>query len=367
MEILRRFETLSLFRGGASPYLHCRWSLKGEPRAQRSTKETRIEPAWTEALRLYGEAKLRARGEEPETTMARLVEQWVEAHTLCLSPSHVQNVERFGRLHLGCLAPLRPSQLTTALVEGARVEFLKTHAKSFANQWITYLNLICHWAIRRKMIRQMPYVVPELKIKRKPKQLLPAEKTGDWLAEVDAMTEQEPTVGLAIRLMTGLGLRGTEARGAQWEWLDFERKTYTPGGTKGGEAWPRRVPDWLLDLLRPIARPFGPMLTTSQGKLVSAARVQRVVDVACQAAGIPRITAHRLRGTYATWLSEEGVPIQDIAKALGHKDIKTTEGYLEVDLSRVARAQERIADRVGLRGREIGGHSPNPQDSDSIR
>lgn len=361
MEIIRKFETLSLFRRGPSPYLYCRWSVKGSPRTQRTTKESRIEPAWTEALRLYGEAKMRARGEEPEPTLGQLVEQWVEAHTLCLSPSHVQNVERFGKLHLGGLAPLRLSQLSTALVEEARAEFLKTHVKSFANQWLAYLKLTCHWAIRRKMIRQMPFDVSKLKIKRRPKLLLPAPKTCSWLAEVDALIEHEPMIGLAIRLMMGLGLRGREAREARWEWMDFEHKTYTPGNTKGGEAWPRRIPDWLLDILRPVAKPFGPMLVTSQGDLVSAARVQRVVDAACRAAEIPRITAHRLRGTYATWLSEEGVPIQDIAKALGHKDIRTTEGYLEVDMSRVAWAQERIAARLGLGGRGNGGH-PAMQD-----
>jgi integrase len=82
--------------------------------------------------------------------------------------------------------------------------------------------------------------------------------------------------------------------------------------------------------------------------------VKRTFDAACKAAGIQRLVPHRLRATYATWLSEAGVPIQDIQAALGHKDIRTTAIYLGVDLGRVAAAQRRVAARTGLGGIKSG-------------
>lgn len=337
---------------------HYRFRLHGK-RRQKSTNEPLRCNARAElvAQEAYEAAKLRARGDEPEPTLQELVDLWVHSHILCVSPSHVSNVERFGRLHLYGMASLRLTQINTRVVEEARLQHRESHAKTSANQWLTYLKMVCRWAIRRRMIRQLPFDVPELKIKRKPKRLLPSSRAEEWLEEVKALTEHEPVIALAIRLMLDLGLRGIEARAARWEWLDLERDTYTPGDTKGGEAWPRPVPKRLMSVLRSMALPFGPMLPTHKGRVVTAGRVKRVVDLACQACDIPRITPHRLRGTYATWLAEAGVPIQDIRVVLGHKDIRTTEGYLEVDLSRVRHAQDRIAHRHDSPGRESGEQS----------
>ncbi|MBV5333949.1 tyrosine-type recombinase/integrase, partial [bacterium] len=79
-----------------------------------------------------------------------------------------------------------------------------------------------------------------------------------------------------------------------------------------------------MDRLRAKAKPFGWMAPTIKGRPVTPGRVRRVFEAACKAVGIPRMTPHRLRGTYATWLSENGATIQDIQAALGHKDIRTT-------------------------------------------
>ena len=334
---------------------HYRFQLHGE-RVSRSTKEPLKNTAKAEqvATEAYEAAKLRARGEEPEPTLEEAVKLWLQAHTLAKSPRHIENIETFGRLHLFHLRGLKLTQLSTALVEDARQIFLGTHMASSANQWITYLRIICHWAIRRRMIRSLPFDVAELKIKKVRKPLLPRDKVSDWMSEVDALTEHEPNLGMVIKLQIGLGLRGGEARRARWEWMDLERQTYTPGDTKGGEAWARPVPDWLLAELRPLARPSGWMTPTLAGKPLTPGRVQRVINAACEAVGIPRFTAHRLRATYATWLADEGIPIQTIMHTLGHKDIKTTAGYLQVDMHGVAEAQKRIAARTGIAGLKTG-------------
>lgn len=343
-----------VFRPKGSRVWHFRFRMDGK-RTQRSTREIHQATAQQVADDAWEAARKRARGEEPEPTLGRAVELWVQAHVLRRSSSHCDNVERWGKLHLGDLADLKLSKCTTRQVEDAQAAFLATHAKSTANLWRTYLRLIFRWAIRRRMIREIPWEVGALDVQKQPKRRLPANKTTDWLAEVDALTEREPSIALVIRLMAGMGLRCSEARAARWEWLDFERGEYTPGGcTKGHEAQERPVPDWLLSDLRGIAKPMGPMVPTREGRLVTSGRVQRVMDVACEALDIPRLTPHKLRHTYATWLSEAGVPVQDIQVVLGHKDYETTMGYLGSDLSRVRKGQARIAIRIGMGGRESG-------------
>ncbi|MES2320828.1 MAG: site-specific integrase [Pseudomonadota bacterium] len=69
----------------------------------------------------------------------------------------------------------------------------------------------------------------------------------------------------------------------------------------------------------------------------------RSANAACKVTGI---TPHRLRGTFATLLSEEGVPIQTIQKVMRHKNPMTTMNYLEVSVPTAARAMDRIGERI---------------------
>jgi integrase len=334
-------------RGG---FWHCEFQISKQ-RTTKTTKEPIRNTAKAErvALDIHEKALMRSRGEEPEPTLREAFVQWVNhpLNVLRKSQSHLENMERYGRLHLGALGDLLLTQVSTPKVEDELAVFLRTHALSTGNQWLTYIRIVCKWAIGRNMIRSMPFKVAESKLKMKPKPLIPTAKASEWLDEVDALTEHEPGLGMVLALEIGIGLRGSEAQRAQWEWLDLERETYTPGGTKGGEAWSRPIPPWLMDRLRAKAKPFGWMAPTIKGRPVTPGRVRRVFEAACKAVGIPRMTPHRLRGTYATWLSENGATIQDIQAALGHKDIRTTAIYLGIDLGRIAEAQRRVARKTG--------------------
>lgn len=343
---------------------HYRFKVPGVPRRQRSTKEPLKNQRTAEriALQDHAVAMARARGEEPEVRLQEAFLAWVEAHQGRKSASHLANVERFGRLHLGALADLWLSQVSTKAVEEAWSAFLATHAKSTGNQWLTYIRIVCKWCIRRKMIRSMPFDVKEEKVKRRPRPMLPTRKVVPWLAAVDRLTQKDPAPAMVARLLVGLGLRPSEGRQARWEWVDWDRLTYTPGLTKGGDVVPRPLPPWLVTYLRPRRKKAGLMVATRRGAVVSATTLGDVMERACEAVGIVRLTPHRLRATYATWLSEAGVPIQDIKAILEHKDIETTCIYLGIDLDRVRKGQEKVAQRTGLSGRKTGGkHNAKPR------
>jgi integrase len=66
--------------------------------------------------------------------------------------------------------------------------------------------------------------------------------------------------------------------------------------------------------------------------------VQRI----CEAAGVPRVTAHGMRGLHSTLAMEAGVTGHVVAASLGHESVSTTiQSYAKPEA--VAGAQQRRA------------------------
>ncbi|MBN3848359.1 site-specific integrase [Paraburkholderia sp. Ac-20342] len=337
--------TYQLFRVGA--LWHYRRSIDGK-RVQRSTRETDRQRAEQVAERALREAKLWARGGREIPTLRELITQWIIIHEASASRAHVKVVETLGRLHLHGLGDTPIDKLTTDRVELARVRHLETHAPVSANQWLKVLRLLCNWAVRRGVIPAVPFRVKALKIQKKPRATLPASLVQDWLTIIDKRKGSREGVRTAIRLMLGLGLRESETISARWEWLDVERHVYTPGRTKGREAVPLPVPDWLFSYLLERRQAAGLMLAKSNGKPYTPGFTRSAMLEANRAVGAPHITAHRLRGTFATQLSRMGVPVQDIQRVLRHKNLTTTAAYLEIDMTTVIAGQRNMAEQIGF-------------------
>ena len=332
-----------------------RWTLDGK-RVQRSTGETSKPRAEQVAQRAYREAQLWAHGKTIVPTLREAVAQWLAVHSPIASRAHIKVVETFGRLYLYELANLPIDELTTAIVEAARNRHLQTHAPASTNQWLKTLRLVCNWAVRRRVIPATPFSVKTIKVQKRPRPVLSVSLAQEWLAAIDEREGNRRGVRTAVRLMLSIGLREIETITARWEWIDWERLTYTPGVTKGREADPIPVPTWLLEYLRPHRRSSGLIVTRRGGGPFKSGFTRRAMLHANEVVDGGHITAHRLRGTFATLLSENGVPVQTIQRAMRHKSPMTTMGYLEVDLKSVAVAQARIAHQFGFPGTDRGGN-----------
>jgi integrase len=74
--------------------------------------------------------------------------------------------------------------------------------------------------------------------------------------------------------------------------------------------------------------------------------VQRI----CKAAGVPKVTAHAMRGLHSTLAVDSGITSHAVAAALGHGSFKTTaESYAQRDA--VAGVQQRRALEVMTGGK----------------
>lgn len=334
----------SLFLVGA--IWHFRYQRNGK-RIQRSTRTTDGGRAEQIAWRAY-------RGEREIPTLAELAREWQEVHEPVVSDAHRRSVRNFSRRYLYGLGDLRIDRIGTEEVEAARNLHLAGRAPSSLNLWMRVLKLLFHWAVRRKILSEIPWQVKAMRLQKKPRTTLPVARIPEWLAAVDRACGRRTGLSTAVRLMVGIGLRESEALSSRWEWLDPARGLYTPGVTKGREATPVPVSGMLLEHLSPLRQPEGWIVVSPRGGTYSPGATRRVILVANRECGTPGVTPHRLRGTFASTLADLGVPLADIQKALRHKDSRTTMSYIEVDMSRIAAAQTEIDRRMGWRKKGEG-------------
>lgn len=91
-----------------------------------------------------------------------------------------------------------------------------------------------------------------------------------------------------------------------------------------GEAM-RPVQQWLKQ--RP-ASDTNHLFLNQHGQPLSVSGVQYRLKQYCQQAQV-QVTCHQLRHTFARRLAERGMPIESLAKLLGHRSIQTTQLYID--------------------------------------
>jgi len=332
---------------------HYRFQVAGV-RTQRSTRMKNRKRAEEVAQREYDAAVVRANGGQPVPTLEQLIEVWIAVHRPVASAAHIRSVDTFRRLHLYDLGDRRIDAITTAHVELARNLHLHDHKPASANHWLRILKLLTMWAVKRGTLAAPPWRVAMLKVQKRPRATLALDVAKPWFDAVDDAAKRAPAIATAVRLMFGLGLRESECASARWEWVDWQRATYTPGITKGREAEPVPMPAWLVEHLAPQRKAHGLIVVKEDGAEFKSGFARQVMRKANGTCALQGITPHRLRGTFATLLSEAGVPVQTIQRVMRHKSPVTTMGYLEKNLELAVRAQEQIGANVGFMRRESG-------------
>lgn len=173
----------------------------------------------------------------------------------------------------------------------------------------------------------------------------------DWYTrdEVDTiLTEMRrrkwESEAVMTELMCWLGLRWGEAAaltGADVDWLR-RRVSVSHVLTQKGKDKPypktsesireMPAPQWLLDhmsaLLNGRERDARIFVTRRGDRNLSGSNWRNHTwDVVLEAVGIDHGTPHTCRHTCASWLVQDGVPLYEVKRQLGHASIQTTEKY----------------------------------------
>jgi integrase len=234
-----------------------------------------------------------------------------------------KNFRRFDDVNL--------AELTAEMVEGFKRERMVTVSASTVRNDLAALSGMCRWAVRLGYLAENPVrdiERPPLPVKQdNPADYMPP---GDFAKLLNAAGRDTPLYEFA----TYTGLRLEEL--VQLEWPDVRDGFVTVRQGKGRKQ--RLVPllPEALEALKTVPRHPGMprIFWWAKHRVTVNRRFKKAAKRAKLAAGYH---FHVLRHTFASWALMAGVPIEVVAKAMGHSSIAVTRryGHLAPDYQRL--------------------------------
>lgn len=135
------------------------------------------------------------------------------------------------------------------------------------------------------------------------------------------------------------GFRISELLALNWEDIDLEYGTVQFTRSKSGiRSLHNLTPDqlkWLKGISdSSFPDPKSPIFRSRKGKRLSRRSALEMIKKCAKRAGLPEwVGCHTLRHSCGFWLDSMGMPIQSIAKWLGHADIRNTMIYTDAPLT----------------------------------
>lgn len=137
-------------------------------------------------------------------------------------------------------------------------------------------------------------------------------------------------------LMLSAGLRVSEVVQLQLQDLPMIETSILSRLRVSGKGDKERITWLTAEAMRPVQAWLGqrpPSSTANvflnqRGQPLSVSGIQYRLKQYCQQAQV-QVTCHQLRHTFARRLAERGVPIESLAKLLGHRSIQTTQLYID--------------------------------------
>jgi integrase len=262
-------------------------------------------------------------------------------------PRTVDNDERFLDILEQELHPVDLGDVTTEGIEALKRRCLKRgHSSTTINMMLRHLSAAFGHAVKQGHLAENPVKkVSRVRVESKPPRFL----TQEQVRKVLEVAEQH---GRDIQLVFALGiyagLRRLEIVNARWEWFDFDRGVITVTGRGDFQLKGRRfrtVPlhTELKRILEPQRQAEGFLFSPEREEHRGHYRYdfKQAFGTVIREAGVPWVTPHILRHTFASQLAIAGVSLYKISQWLGHRSITTTMIYSHLqaqddDINRLA-------------------------------
>lgn len=299
--------------------------------------------------------------QEAPLTFSQWADRWYADYRTQVEPSTYSNYKytlqdlknRFGAEELSAIRPMDINNYLTGLL---RSSFSHSKISKCRAMLIQILDsAVANGFLDRNPVRAAKTIRAEAVTG----ELTPKSKDAFTPAEVERLLEDLPdtAIGNAIRLLLGSGMRVQELvaltaadiaeDGSQVsvnkavKMVDGKPVLGPPKSRRGIRTIP----------IPPRFRPYAVDLRRRAGKLF-VLRARKLPGEPCtpesfrkryysalgQVAGVRRLTPHCCRHTYITLLQMRGVPMETIARLVGHSSITTTDDYLHIRSSTLEQA-----------------------------
>ena len=162
-----------------------------------------------------------------------------------------------------------------------------------------------------------------------------------------------------LEILYGLGLRVSELVGLRLEQVNLEggyvvvigkgnKERPVPLGVPARTALRQWIEGARPLLLHGKTSPY--VFVNHRGKPMSRQGVWKRLRQRALALGLPRVSPHRLRHSFATHLLEGGADLRAVQAMLGHSDVSTTQIYTEVARKRLREVHRKHHPRATRRG-----------------
>ena len=151
-----------------------------------------------------------------------------------------------------------------------------------------------------------------------------------------------------VPLLLMTGARKRELLEAQWEHFDLERRSWRIPMSKSGKA--RYVPlsATVLEVLAQLPRwPGCPYLVPNPKTREPYVSIFSSWNTARKHAGLPEVRMHDLRHSMASNMVNSGRSIYEVAKVLGHTQLKTSQRYSHLSQETLIAAVDAAANATG--------------------
>jgi integrase len=253
-------------------------------------------------------------------------------------------------------------QITPEQIERYKADKLRTLSVQTVYNHLAFLKWILSLAVQWGRLRE----VPRIKLPKLPPGRLDffSPEESQRLLEETARTAPKYYPMILLGLRTGLRL--SELRGLQWRAVDLHRRQIRVDsalvlgrlqGTKSGKARTVPLTPDAVAALEALPRGGPWVLGVDEGRRPAGETgVRRAMLRICERAGLPRLSPHGLRHSFASQLVTAGAPLTVVKALMGHSSITTTMKYTHLAPGAEAQAVALLVRGAGgEQGSEAGG------------
>lgn len=224
------------------------------------------------------------------------------------------------------------------------------YAKATCNRTLVLLKLIYNLGRRWKIPGAEPSPCNDVhyfQANNERELFLTAEQTQRLMEQLQKSQNSQLKYIVPIALMTGA--RKRELLDATWDQFDLERRIWRIPMSKSGKA--RHVPLSMavLAILKEVPRwDDCPYVVPNPETKQPYVAIFRSWDRARKDAGLPLLRMHDLRHSMASNMVNSGRTIYEVAKVLGHAQIKTSARYSHLSQETLLAAVDAAANATGI-------------------